>query len=456
MTRILCLTLAVLMICATVGCVTTQTQTPTDDPATETPSDDTGTEQTEPSATTDNLLLNEKATANNDILPRGIDKNHEWVTELKDQTIVLYYCTQNDAFSYKNGAVSETGWLKGLQSEYGITIHALRKSEKASLAAQRVALLSGKQLDLLSFTPSQLPYAPSMTADATALLEGQSSNVNDFLNQTILTYADNGKRFFSPAGVARNLWYVKQESTSPLSMSESQLWDWIAFSNFVKQCTVTEGDKVKVYGYEAQDFTDFFAAMGTPVITYDNGAFSAALSSAADTLADLQKLNAGNGYYYNGQSKENQPTLVDGTLVMRYGQTPFTTVSDKYPEIEWAPLPNAERYQGTGLVSACAPILALPKDGPQNKAALCAALLWTARAADANHDQLRFTYGVNFENWTKYYTATNKQMQIVIGADDDITASLRRLAGSDPSEEDDYDTLTNTLETYCINANERL
>lgn len=456
MKRFLCSLLALGILCTAVGCVTTQTNPPTDDPSAETPATDTGTEQTEPSATTDNLLLNEKATANNETLPRGVDKNHEWITELKDQSIVLYYCTENDFFSYNNGAVSENGWLKALQKEYDITIHALRKSSKTSLAAQRIALLSGKQLDLLSFTPSQLPYALNMTADATALLEGQSSNVDDFLNQTILTYGDAGKRFFSPAGVARNLWYVKQETTSPLSLSESQLWDWIAFSNFVKDCTVTDGDKVKVYGYEAQDFTDFFAAMGTPIITYDNSAFSATLSGAAATLADLQKLNAGSGCYYNGQSKENQPTLSGGTLVMRYGQTPFTTTADSYPQIEWAPLPNAERYQGSGVVSACAPILALPKDGPQNKVALCAALLWAARAADANHDQLRFSYGLSFENWTKYYTATNKQMQIVIGADEDITASLRRLAGSDPSEEEDLDTLTQTLNAYCINANERL
>ncbi|MBR5782800.1 MAG: hypothetical protein IKY33_01075 [Clostridia bacterium] len=452
MKRLLCWLLVLLVLCA-VGC------SPIDEtPSTEAPADDnppvTQPENQSPSAKTENLLLDKNAIANEKLLPRGVTKNHAWINELKDKTLTLYYCTENDSFSYTSGKnkIYESTWLRKIQSEYNINVHAVRKSENSSLAAQRIAFLSGQQLDLMSFTPAQLPFALNMTVDATTLLEDYKTT--DFLNQTILTYG-NGKRFFSPAGVARNLWYTKQAATSPLSLSENELWDLTAFGNFITERTKIKDTTVSIYGYETHDFTDFLSALGTPVITYDNG-YTAAIDSAKSNILSLQTLNSTYRYHYNGQSRENAPSLIDGTLAMRYGQTPFIKTADKYPEIEWAPLPTAARHTGKGVVSACAPVFALPKDGPQNKAALCLALLWTARMADANHDLLRFTYGLSFKNWTKYYHATNSQMQIVHSAGANFTAALRRLMATATFEESEYQTLRQDIHNCCINANARL
>lgn len=447
---LLCLVIALLCSCAPVTTVEPPKPEETDKPAESTPNKDD-----EPTTTTDNLLLNKNAKANEGLLPRGIDDKHTLVKELKDQTLIMYYAAQSDAFSYAAGkkTISETTWFKRLEEKYGIHIRVIRKDARSSLAAQRLALLSGAQLDILSFTPAQLPYTMGMTADATDLMKSLDITNTDFLNQTILNYGANGNRFFTPAGVARNLWYTTGGSSNPRTLSESGLWNLRAFTDFVAERTKTEGDKVKVYGYEARDFADFMTALGTPIIDYDTK-FVGGVTAAEDHLRALQQLNAQTGYYYNGQSKSDAPDLAVGTLAMRYGQTPFVEKVQEYPEFDWAPLPTGKDHQN-GVVSACAPILALPKDGGQNRAALCAALLWSARFADASHDLLRFTYGMDFSSWTAYYHATNKQLQIVY-ADEGNPLALRRLVSAPTFEQDDYTALKDNTKLYCINANERL
>ncbi len=450
---LLALLLVFLCSCAPSAPVGTPEGEQPDKPVTDTPAT-----ENEPAATTDNPLLNESAKENRDLLPRGINDKHTLVKELQGKTLIMYYAAETDAFSYRNGKgnVDETTWFKRLAEKYDIQIRVIRKDPRSSLAAQRLALLSSAQLDILSFTPSQLPYAMGMTADATDLMTDLGVENTDFLNQTILTYGDSGKRFFTPAGVARNLWYTTGGSSNPKSLADSGLWDLQAFSSFVAERTRVDADAVKVYGYEARDFADFMTALGTPIIAYQDGFVSGA-DEAQNNLKTLQQLNAEAGRYYNGQSQSRgtAPALADGTLAMRYGQTPFVAEVKEYPAFDWAPLPTGERHQGKGVVSACAPVLALPKEGPQNKVALCAALLWSARFSDANHDLLRFTYGMSFKSWTGYYHATNKQLQIVY-ANENNTLTLRRLLSAPTFEESDLAALSESSELYCVNANERL
>lgn len=446
--------LILVMLCSCAPAATVDTPQPDHEeaPVTDTPVTE------EPSATTDNPLLNEKAKANKELLPRGVDEKHTFVETLKDQTLIMYYAAEADAFSYQNGKgpVDETVWLRRLAEKYKVRIRVIRKDARSSLAAQRLALLSSAQLDILSFTPAQLPYALGMTADAADLMTDLKVENTDYLNQSILSYGEAGQRFFTPAGVARNLWYTTGGSSSPRKLAESGLWDLQAFSSFVSERTLVEGDSVKVYGYEARDFADFMTALGTPVISFEER-FTEGVAAAENNLTALQKLNASPGRYYNGQSMSRSvaPALTEGTLAMRYGQTPFVAQAKEYPAFDWAPLPTGERYQGKGVVSACAPVLALPKEGPQNKAALCAALLWSARYADANHDLLRFTYGMSFESWTEYYHATNKQLQIVY-TDESSTLTLRRLLSAPTFEKSDLEALQKSSKLYCTNANERL
>ena len=449
---LLALILIFLCSCTPTAPVDTPTPDSQDKPVPDTPVTEA------PSATTDNPLLNEKASANKEVLPRGMSEKNAVVSELKGKSLIMYYAAESDAFSYKNGKgmVNESAWLKRLAEKYDIRIRMIRKDPRSSLAAQRLALLSSVQLDILSFTPAQLPYAMGMTADATDLMADLQVENTDYLNQSVLTYRDGGNRFFTPAGVARNLWYTTGGSSNPKKLAESGVWDLQAFSNFVSERTLVEGDNVKVYGYEARDFADFMTALGTPMIAYD-GEFSDGVEAAKDNLAALQQLNTAAGRYYNGQTPKDgsAPALTEGTLAMRYGQTPFVATAEKYPAFDWAPLPTGARHQGSGVVSACAPVLALPKDGPQNKAALCAALLWSARFADANHDLLRFTYGLSFESWTEYFHATNKQLQIVY-TDESSTLNLRRLLSAPTFVEGDVTALAESSKLYCINANERL
>ncbi len=406
-----------LILCLICGCAPTEIppQTP-QAPGQTQPSGDPAPADPHPQA--DNLLLDAYAEENRELLPRGIGKDHPWVKSASGNTLTFYYPAQNNAFScaYGKQRIDETSWMRALKKEYDITLHAVRKAPASSLAAQRLAMLSGIQLDLLAFTPAQLPYARNMTADATALLEKQEHPM-DFLNTALLTYGAAGKRFFTPVGVARNLWYTKEGDSSPLSLSENKQWDLTAFTNFVSTRTQTENDKVKVYGYEVQDFTDLLYGLGTPVMAYDQN-YTAGTSQAKSYIKLLQEFNSAPGRFYNGAATNEQaPSLVKQTLAMRYGQTPFVATAEKYPEFEWVPLPTASLNQGSGTLSACAPIFALPADGTKNEIALYAALLWSARYADANHDLLRFSYGMNFETWQKYYAATNELIRVVPAAD---------------------------------------
>ena len=410
--------------------------------------------QTEQEPVADNLLLDKNVGANDSVLPRGVDEKSAWLKELEQQELIMYYTAQSDAFYYTVGKskVSETAWFQNLAEKYDIHLRVIRKDPRSSLAAQRLALLSSAQLDILSFTPAQLPFAMNMTADATDLMASLKVTNTDFLNQSILTYGGAGNRFFSPVGVARNLWYTTGASSNPRALAKSGMWTLRAFTNFVAERTKTEGDNVAVYGYESHDFADFMTALGTPMIEYD-AHFVSNTDTAKDNLKTLQQLNIEKGHYYNGLAKNKVPALTDGTLAMRYGQTPFVADAEKYPAFDWAPLPAPEHQKGA--LSACAPILALPKEGGKNRASLCAALLWSARFADANHDLLRFTYGMSFESWTEYYHATNKQLQIVY-TDENNALLLRRLLSAPTFEEDDYKALKDSAKQYCINANERL
>ena len=449
---LLALILIFLCSCAPTAPIDTPQPDNSDKPAVDTPVPEA------PTTTTDKPLLNENAKVNKELLPRSINEKHAVISQLKGKTLIMYYAAESDAFNYKNGKgdVDETTWLKRLAEKYDIRIRMIRKDPHSSLSAQRLALLSSAQLDILSFTPSQLPYAMGMTADATDLMTDLGIENTDYLNQRILTYGNGGNRFFTPAGVARNLWYTTGGSSNPKSLAQSGLWDLQAFSNFVSERTLIEGDTVKVYGYEARDFADFMTALGTPIISYKEE-FTDGVDAAKNNLTALQQLNSVIGRYYNGQASKsgNAPSLAEGTLAMRYGQTPFVATAEEYPAFDWAPLPVSARHQGKGAVSACAPVLALPKDGPQNKAAVCAALLWSARFADANHDLLRFTYGLSFDSWTEYFHATNQQLQIVY-ADEHNTLTLRRLLNSPTFEQSDLEALAQNSKLYCINANERL
>ncbi len=447
--RWLLLVLILLLMCSCAPVVPAEPSAPeqTEKPAESAP-------QQEQAPVADNLLLDKNAKANDLVLPRGVDEKSALVKELEQQELIMYYTAQSDAFYYTVGKsrVGETAWFENLAEKYDIHLRVIRKDPRSSLAAQRLALLSSAQLDILSFTPSQLPFATNMTADATDLMASLGVTNTDFLNQSILTYGGAGNRFFTPVGVARNLWYTTGASSNPRALAKSGMWTLRAFTNFVSERTKTEGDNVTVYGYESHDFADFMTALGTPMIDYETE-FSSDPDAAKDNLLALQQLNLEKGHYYNGLAKNKAPALTDGTLAMRYGQTPFVADAEKYPAFDWAPLPVTEHQKGA--LSACAPILALPKEGGKNRASLCAALLWSARFADANHDLLRFTYGMSFESWTEYYHATNKQLQIVY-ADESNALLLRRLLSAPTFEEDDYQALKDSAKRYCINANERL
>lgn len=445
------------VLCLICGC--TPTNTGSDTPATpgntEKPST---TDSAIPVTTADNLLLDKNAKQNTAVLPRGVTKDHTWIKSAAGNTLTFYYPAQQDAFTFHNGktSVGESSWLRSLKEDYDITLHAVRKSPASALSAQRLAMLSGLQLDLLAFTPAQLPYAMSLTADATALLDKQTDSL-DFLNTTLLSYGSSGKRFFTPAGVARNLWYLSDSSdTTPLTLSESKQWDVAAFSSFIATHTKLVDGKVSVYGYEVQDYTDFLTAMGTPLVSYDT-AFIDGSAATVGSIKKLQQINAVAGRYYNGKSTdENAPALAKGTLSMRYGQTPFVGKSEKYPAFSWAPLPTAERDQSEGTLSACAPILALPKNGVKNEIALNVALLWSARFADANHDLLRFTYGMSYESWEQYYNATNRLITVVYAAGETETAELLTLATAAEWDETKYASLCSNVAATVKSYNERL
>ncbi len=448
--------LLVLILCLACGCAPTNVgnQPPADPDEPQKPSAQT---PQAPVDAADNLWLDQNAKRNDGLLPRGVNQNHTWIKTAKNNTLTFYYPAEKDAFSYTDGKtqIGETSWFRAIKEKYDITVHAVRKAPASSLSAQRLAQLSGLPLDLMAFTPAQLPYALGMTADATTLLDGQRDAL-DFLNTTLLTYGDAGKRFITPVGVARNLWYTTDAAISPLALSESKLWDYSAFSVFVSSRTKTENGQVTVYGYEAQDFNDFLYALGTPVITYQK-AFEDGTAAAKDNIIRLQQLNAVSGQYYNGKSTDkNAPALIRKTLAMRYGQTPFLGTAESYPEFEWAPLPVADRHQGEGTVSACAPVLALPRDGAKNEVALSVALLWAARFADANHDLLRFTYGMKYAVWEKYYSATNRLMHITYGGDEAVTTALLQLSTAAAWSDDQYGALSGIVTAQVKQRNERL
>ena len=450
--------LLIMILCLVCGCtqVTPGTEPPAD-PGANTPPE-TG-ESDLPITVAENRLLDKNAKRNEGILPRGITKNHQWIKTAGGNTLTVYYPALQDTFSYTDGksAVSETDWLGALSKEYDITVHAVRKSPASTLAAQRLAMLSGLKLDLLAFTPAQLPYAASLTADAADLLKKQAAST-DFLSLTLLHYGNNGDRYFTPKGVARNLWYLSSgsDNNEPLDLAEDKLWDLSAFANFVTASTKSSGGKITVYGIEAQDYTDFLAALNTPLIHYEEQFINGA-EAAEHNLKQLQLIHSAEGRHYNGKTTDkNAPALAKQTLTMRYGQTPFLGTVEKYPAFCWAPLPAAERHQSKGALTACAPILALPKDGAKNEIALNVALLWTARAADANHDLLRFTYGLSFENWEKYYNATAELIQVVTAADEETTDALLKLVTSAAWDEDGYQAICEAVAQNVSDYNERL
>lgn len=451
------LILLMMILCLVCGCaqVTPGTEPPADPDVEQTPD---APQPDLPVTTAENPLLDKNAKRNTALLPRGIGKNHTWIKTAAGNTLTLYYPAEQEAFYYHDGKslVGEDEWMRALSEEYDITLHAVRKAPASALAAQRLATLSGLQLDLLAFTPSQLPYAAGLTADATDLLQKQS-DATDFLNPTLLTYGNGGSRYFSPIGVARNLWYLTAGGKNePLELSENKLWDLSAFSNFVTSHTKSKDGEITVYGIEAQDYTDFLAALGTPLIGFEEQ-FTDGAAAAEQNLKQLQLIHSAEGRYYNGKSSsKNAPALVRKTLSMRYGQTPFLGSAEEYPDFNWAPLPAADRNQSKGMLSACAPILALPRDGAKNEIALHVALLWTARFADANHDLLRFTYGMSFANWEKYYKATAELIGVVTAADEKTADALRELVTATTWDEDGYEALCQAIGATVTEYNERL
>lgn len=402
----------IILLCS--SCTDNGTPTPIPSPNQPEQSDQPQQDDTSDTLSADNLLLDENATPNTDVLPRGFQKDNAWVTAAKGSTSVLYYASQDVPFSYtdQTGAtVNDSVWLRRLKSEYDITLHLVRKNNATSLAAQSLALLSGTQIDILSFTPDQLTYAGGLAADIT-LLGKEDIEQADYLNKTVLTYHRKGAAYLMPVGVARALWYTPQNTADdPYALSQKKEWTLSAFTKYVKNSITTENDTVMRTGLEIKETAQLLAALGTPLIAIDqNGVLQA--GDAQNNIKTLSDLLSTKGACSSGSQKD-APSLLDGTLAMRYGSTPFVTTAEKYPAVNWAPLPTADSEKRAGCVIASAPVLALPKKSAQTKASLAAALLYTARFADANHDRMRFTYGLSFDKWKAYYIASDEQLEIV-------------------------------------------
>lgn len=414
-------------------------------------------EPTSPEPDADNLLCNQNAKANTALLPRGVKKDSELVSNAKGN-YTLYYGATFDEFSYSDGkkTVSETDWFRQMGREYGITVRAVRKPSATVLSAERLAVLSGQALDLMSFTPEQLPFAVGLTEEQSGFVTEERLETYDFLNTTLLTFGSKGIRFFTPAGVARNLWYDATDSLTwdtlaPQVLAQNGEWDMSAFTAFIKQHTAADSKTVDRYGLEIRDFADLFASVGTPVIRYDEK-FTSGAETIGTVLPQLQQFAAGNGRVYDGSAKKNVPSLANGTLFCRYGQTPFVDPAEKYPDFSWAPLPSNSEGKDAGTVSAVAPLLALPK-GSHDKGAVCAALLWAARFADASHDTLRFTYGMKFEDWCAYYETTRQSVTVTPTLGSATAKELIRLVNS---ADTDLTELKLLVQADCARLNERL
>ena len=99
----------------------------------------------------------------------------------------------------------------------------------------------------------------------------------------------------------------------------------------------------------------------------------------------------------------------------------------------------------------------MPKGSSHANAALGTALLFTARLADANHDRLRFTYGLSFEKWSAYYNFTNEHLQIVWLPEEEMKKTLGALL-TDASKklDEEYPALRKEIVRYVGTQNYKL
>ena len=388
-------------------------------------------------------LLDKDAKENTTLLPRGFSETSEYVVDAARAEIVMYYAAASSVFSYadkEKTVVDDALWAQRLYKEYGIKLHFLRKAPETSLAAQRVALLADAKIDILSFTPDQLPYAEGMAADLSLLLPDGA----EYLNTSL--YA-KGKKYLMPAGVARSLWYVPGDKEDPLALARRNAWTVDALDGFL------ENRQSGVKGLEIGEISELLAAAGRPLLKISGNTVTAAAQD--ETILALRGILTRPDAHVSGE-EDNMPSLSDGKLMMRYGVIPYWNGGGKRPAIRFAPLPTAEEKQAGGVV-ASASVLALPKNGKHTQSALAAAMLFTARFADARHDTLRFGYGMSFEDWSEYFAYCNEHLCVAAQPDSASAEKLLALV-SDSSLTDvkgELAALNASVAAYAARRNAR-
>ncbi len=438
--------LVVLLFCF--GCTPAVTPSPAPGdvtPGSTTPPEGKDTPAAEPSAA-EHTLLDKDAKANAALLPRGFSETSEYVTDAARRDIVMYYAASSSVFSYTDGEkniVDEAMWAQRLYKEYDIRLHLIRKAPETSLSAQLIAMLADANIDVLSFTPDQLPYAEGMAADLSLLLPDGA----EYLNTSMY---EKSKKYLMPVGVARSLWYAPSDKgADPLALSRAGAWTMDAFTAFLRERTAAG-----VKGVEIGELSEFLAAVGRPLLTAEGGAVTA--HGQDEIILSLRQSLTRADVYTAGTEEANAPSLASGKLTMRYGAIPYWITNGKRPAVRFAPMPTADANTDGGVI-ASATVLALPKNGKNSQAALSAAMLFTARFADARHDTLRFEYGMDFEDWKEYFSLCNEHL-IVATAPDEISSETLRALLTDVTVRNTRAALSElnaSLAAYAARRNER-
>lgn len=420
MKRIVSILLAILVVICIPACAPDNVVTPVTPPAVDTTPDEIETpvanDKEEPDTdvetpVTEDGAIKSDRKENTGVVPTyNLDENNTLTvkTEILRDKDVTMFVTENGTFSA--GELDELGWLKALETHYGLKVNAVMRSDATLYSAQNIAIKSGMKLDIVTARMNDISASLSLMKSAS---EYVSENAVLPFSQNV--FKKTGGKVFAPTGSTRMLWYNTDiiADDSPYTLAKGSGWTTEVFSAF----TVTAKNKSAKF-LECDNWISFGSAAGEQAtgITENGFVFTVASPKSIESFKTFAKITAA----------EN--TLTGDEYSFSAGNTAFVftdTPEKKEFKVSFAPIPSLDA-NSSDVAEICGVGVGIPKHVSDEQAQISAvfAALWATRATEARVDELLFDIGLNAEKAESYLTIS-ENAGVMTNADAQVEALFK-------------------------------
>lgn len=354
------------------------------------------------------------------------------LSDLQNKTLTFFTSEANPIWSYRDSkgkVIDEWTWFAELKNELGVNIKYQVKQGRNA----------GKSCDIIYTAGATFHNSICISKSLTDLInindEGSSPGI---CKKTMdICKWGNSYRVISPVGAVDVLWY-NQTLTQQLGLSDPHtmwkngVWDWNAFSSFVRSVPESKSDvgKLTALVQNPADAADIWPSTnGMHYISIDaDNKYPAFINGWEDpkTVEAWEFITDVSNSVNYGFDEQSYLGLYEGKTVMTgtmYNQIYRDTEYSKNVQISWVPYPKSTSDSGADVCQYSGYGMMLPKKTVNEKNipyALKFMELWATRFTETIFDNLNTFeyYNFNYKQRKEYYDFVTKNVVFALPMND--------------------------------------